>query len=172
MEEWKQIDDTDYYINRNGVVVSRKFGKERILKQFKSNGYYTVTLMIDKKKIPYSIHRLLGIYFLGIDKNSDCVIDHIDNNKTNNCLDNLQITTSRINTSKDQKNKTSKYTGVSWKKENERWMVHIAINNNRIHLGYFDIDDEDAAGLMYQNAVKHIDEYENNNQFRKLLREL
>ena len=43
------------------------------------------------------------------------VVDHIDNNRLNNHVSNLQLITQRENSSKDRKNGTSQYTGVVFK---------------------------------------------------------
>jgi hypothetical protein len=81
------------------------------------------------------------------------VVDHINNIKTDNRLENLQIVSQRHNTSKDKKG-TSKYTGVSRCNRGKKWMACIRINGNKILLGYY--ADEDEAGLAYQNALREI----------------
>jgi hypothetical protein len=100
------------------------------------------------------IHRLVAMAFLGYDENTDSVIDHIDNNSLNNHVDNLQITTTRYNSSKDRKNKSSKYTGVCWYKPSKKWMSQIYINGKVKNLGYY-ISEEEAY-QAYQNALNEI----------------
>jgi len=87
------------------------------------------------------------------------VIDHIDNNKSNNRLDNLQLISNRENSSKTLKKiqgKTySKYVGVTWNKQINRWIAQIQVNKKHIHLGTF-INEYDAH-IVYQNKLKEID---------------
>ena len=82
------------------------------------------------------------------------VVDHIDNNSLNNCLDNLQIITPRKNTSKDRKGHSSKYIGVTWHKQASKWVVHILNNNKREYLGLFEIE-LDAANA-YKKRLNDI----------------
>lgn len=130
--------------------------KEKILSLAKDkNGYYTVSLTKDGTRKTYKPHQLVAIVFLG---HKYCgmklIVDHIDNNPLNNHIDNLQIITQRHNASKDQKNKTSKYTGVYWFKAYNKWRAYIKIGSKQIHLGYY-INEEDA-NLAYQNKLKEI----------------
>ena len=81
-------------------------------------------------------------------------MDHINRVRTDNRLDNLQIITTRENTSKDRKGCTSKYTGVSWDKYNKKWVSRIAMKGIPNHLGYF--KDELKAAEAYQNKLKEL----------------
>src|SRR5687768_14098444 len=78
--------------------------KDRILKQSYTNRtrrYYHVVLSKDNKTKTYRVHRLVAMAFLFHDENSGLFIDHIDNDPTNNRLDNLQLVTPRENVVKD-----------------------------------------------------------------------
>jgi hypothetical protein len=79
------------------------------------------------------------------------VVDHINNNRADNRLENLQIITQRENSSKDKKG-VSKHTGVFWNKQNTKWHAQIQINGKKKHLGYFKC--ETAAHLSYQRKLK------------------
>ena len=130
---------------------------EKILKQSISiRGYYLTTLTKNNKSITKSVHSLVAMAFLDHTPNGNkIVVDHIDNNKKNNRLENLQIITHRENVSKDKKNKTSKYTGVSWDKVKNKWRSAIRLNEKNIYLGMF--ESEERASDTYQNKIK---EYE------------
>jgi len=98
------------------------------------------------------------------------VIDHIDNDCLNDCLNNLQIITQRSNASKDTKN-TSGYTGVSFKKHAQSYKAQILINNKLIYLGYN--KEAKKASLLYQTALNNLDKYnKNNKEFRILINNL
>ena len=83
-------------------------------------------------------------------------IDHIDNCKTNNRIDNLQLLSQRANVSKGFRSKktSSQYTGVCLDKRAGKWRAGIMINGKIIHLGYF--TDEREASEAYQVALARI----------------
>ncbi len=158
LEIWKDIPEYEsyYQVSNFGNIKSLKFGKERVLKAgITKQGYSIVNLSKNKKQISVSVHRIVAIAFLGHNsKNRKIIIDHINNIKTDNRLENLQIITQRQNTSKDKKIGSSKYTGVSWDKRKKKWRVMIQINSNNIFLGLF--TDEYEAHLAYEKALSEI----------------
>jgi len=79
----KKIDDT-YTIFISGKVINTKTNKE-LTHSLSSNGYLIVSLYRKAKKL----HRLLAKAFIQ-NPNSYPVINHIDGNKLNNELDNLE----------------------------------------------------------------------------------
>ena len=100
MEEiWKDVAGCDglYQVSTYGRVKSLKYGKERILKQNKnSSGYLTVSLYIEGKTFSKAVHRLVAIAFIPNQKNKGDV-NHIDEDKTNNHLENLNWMTAKEN---------------------------------------------------------------------------
>ena len=141
-------------ICKNGM---QKNINERILKPHKSysNGYLQVNLCNNKIKKTIEIHKLVAIGFLN---HTACgyklVINHIDLNKTNNKVYNLEIVTSRKNTNKKHLKSTSKYTGVSWNTKSNKWKSQIRINNKDIYLGLF--INEKQASIAYNNKLKEL----------------
>lgn len=167
-EEWKVIEGfEDYQVSSLGRVKSLPkeicnprrcyISKEKILKLNKfASGYLQVGLTFDKKRLTFNIHQLVAMSFLGHKPcGMDLVIDHINNDKLDNRVENLQIITQRENNSKDRKNKTSKYTGVTWHKKSNKWMACIGINGKKIYLGYF--TNELEASEVYINKLKQIE---------------
>ena len=73
-------------------------------------------------------------------------IDHIDQNKTNNKIENLRNVSNMFNCwNRD-------YYGISFHKRIKKWQVRIGVNNKRIHIGYF--EDENIARSKYLEAKK------------------
>ena len=164
-EYWKIINEyPDYMVSDLGNIKSLKYGKERILKKTISrDGYYRVTLSKNLKQKVLYIHQLVAIAFLNhIPNGSDIVIDHIDNDKLNNCVKNLQIVSHRFNISKGKKNNSSKYTGVSLYNPKLKWSASININKRQIALGRFKTELE--AHHAYQKALNNSDLYKGNNK--------
>ena len=62
---------------------------EKILAQRKRSGYLVVGLTKDNKQSTFSIHRLVAEAFISNPKSLPCV-NHKDEDKTNNCVDNLE----------------------------------------------------------------------------------
>jgi len=153
-EIWKDVKGYEglYRVSNLGRVLSNI----KILKPAVSpQGYLIVNLSKQSKAKVITIHQLMAIAFLG---HTPCghkiVVDHINNVKTDNRLENLQIITQRENLSKDKTGGTSEYTGVFWIKKCKKWLAAISINGKAKHLGHFKTELE--AHEAYQNALKHI----------------
>lgn len=84
------------------------------------------------------------------------VVDHIDNNPQNNRIDNLQLISHRENLSKDKKNKTSKYTGVSLRKDN-KWCSQVCLGGKVYSLGYYNTEIE--AYHAYLDALSEYNKF-------------
>lgn len=133
--------------------------KERILKLniigLVSEQYFSVNLCRKGKCKTKTVHQLVAIAFLDHKPNGlKIVVDHKDNNKLNNHIDNLQIISNRENTSKDKKGCSSKYTGVYLHKRTKKWRAAIYVNGKSKHLGLFNCELE--ASESYQKKLKEI----------------
>jgi hypothetical protein len=118
-------------------------------------GYYSIYLYKDGGKRAWDIHKLVAITFLNhIPSGMKIVVDHINNIKTDNRVENLQLTTQRKNASKDKKGGSSKYLGVSISRSCKKWRARIYIDGKENHLGSFDTEYE--AHLEYQKALNKI----------------
>ncbi len=154
MEIWKEIEEyCNYSISNRGRVLNKL--TNRILKPSKDGcGYLFVNLFKDKKPKAHYIHRLVAKYFLNhtfVDYNK--IIDHIDNDRNNNNFDNLQIISNRENTSKDiDKSKTSsKYVGVYWYAQRNKWKAVAKIKGKIIYIGLYSTELE--AHKAYQTKI-------------------
>lgn len=108
-EEWKDIIGYEglYKVSNLGRIkslkreVKRKTGnyiaKEKILKQMKlKNGYLRVGLYKDKVYKVYFVHRIVALAFLK-NPNNHPEVNHIDENKENNMVKNLEWVTREDN---------------------------------------------------------------------------
>ena len=134
--------------------------KGRILKLHPMGGYLGCFLCANGVERTYRVHQLIAMAFLNhTPAGNSLVVDHINNIKTDNRLENLQIVTNRHNVSKSSKG-TSDHTGVSWQSRDKRWKAAIGINGKSIYLGYF--TDESEAALAYQKALEnHLESLKN-----------
>ena len=158
IEVWKNIPEfQSYQVSNLGNVRSLKFNKLKVLKKsINKRGRYRVNLCENGRKLSNCrISQLSAMAFLN---HKPCghkiVVDHIDNNKENDKLYNLQLISNRENTVKDIKRGLSKYVGVSWHKYQNKWRSTIYIKGKNKHLGYF--TDEKEASQAYQNELKKI----------------
>ncbi|HLT41887.1 MAG TPA: HNH endonuclease [Sphingobacteriaceae bacterium] len=100
-----------YAINRNGDVFRKqKNGKWKKLTPYKIAGYDAVGLCINGKRIIKHVHRLLAITYIPNPLNKGCV-NHIDGNKLNNDLQNLEWATYSENSKHAFKHGLSRHHG-------------------------------------------------------------
>ena len=158
MEEFRDIVGYEglYQVSNLGNVKSLgndKTRKEKILKPSISTcEYLIVRLSKNGKPKTNTIHQLIAMAFLNHTPcGHDLVVDHINDIKTDNRLENLQIITQRNNVFKTQGKYSSKYKGVSWHKASEKWISHINVNGIAYHVGYF--KKEYDAHVAYQNKL-------------------
>lgn len=162
MEEiWKDIEgyEGQYQISNFGNLKSLKNNKEKLLKGSISNKGYIQFSLNWAEKNKYNVHTAHQLVAMAFLKHKPCglklVIDHINDNKLDNRLENLQIVTNRYNSCKTQGRYSSKYKGVSFSKKNKKWRADIHYNNQKKYLGLF--IDEYEAYLAYQNALKNLE---------------
>lgn len=103
VEIWKDIQGYDgkYSVSNLGNVRSNCYGKVRLLKPMLSagryNGYLMVTLYKDSVGKKVKVHRLVAEAFIP-NPNRLPVINHKDEDRTNNRADNLEWCTIAYNT--------------------------------------------------------------------------
>tara|TARA_R110002050_G_scaffold245907_1_gene383575 strand:- start:367 stop:1158 length:792 start_codon:yes stop_codon:yes gene_type:complete len=150
-ENWKDVKGFEgaYQVSDLGNVKSLKrkdrLGrnvKERILKTQlnKTTGYSIISLTLNTKLITKHIHQLVAIAFLGhVPNGHKLVVNHIDENKNNNRLDNLEVVTTRENILKYKANNSTKILGA-YKLSNGKYTSLIVIEGKTIYLGTFDTE--------------------------------
>ncbi len=111
IEYWRPIEDFDgrYYVSNLGRI---KNAKGKIIKlQHSDRGYTIFTFNFDGKVTRY-IHHLVMAAF-GLPKPDPRLqIDHIDGNKNNNCISNLEWVTAAENTRRAYKNHLKEPSGA------------------------------------------------------------
>ena len=150
MEKWKEIQcfDLPYYISNYGRV-KNKDGK--YVGYVGKDKYVHLMVKKDGKPKNIRVHRLVWECFGCKEIKEGTVIDHIDNVKHNNHIDNLQVIPFRDNCHKDTKTPISGVIGVSWNSQKNKWKAQISIKNKRRSLGYRQTIME--AKILYDNAL-------------------
>ena len=145
-ENWKDIEGFEgvYMVSNLGRVKSMNYNntsKEGILKPgLNSSGYLQISLHSGGKAKNYAIHQLMAMMFLN---HVLCghlrVVDHIDENRLNNSLENLQIITSRENVARsiDKSKTSSQYRNVYWHNQRNKWGAKVNFNGKPHYLGLF-----------------------------------
>ena len=145
-EEWRSINGyINYQVSNIGRVRNSKTGKILKLRLDRAK-YYEVGLYNEKTHRNFNVHHLVAREFLETPLDNSCKydVDHIDNNRLNNKVNNLRWATHQQNTmnkAKTTTKTTSKYKGV-WKES--KWRAGIKHNYKTIHLGYFETEEEAA----------------------------
>jgi hypothetical protein len=152
-EVWKPVKDYEglYEVSSLGRVKSLpvkksywslRTPKEKILNP-KTGSYYSVGLIKDGVNNTIQIHQLVAIAFLGHKRcGHKLVIDHINENKLDNRLENLRIVSQKFNVSRSQGENISKYKGITYDKKLDKWKCQIQINGIKKYLGVFNTKKE------------------------------
>jgi len=140
-----QVDDEDYdYLNKfNWQYNKSKRGKQCVYAQ--RHGY------LNGKQTTFRMHReIMGI------TDPKVHVDHIDHNTLNNQKSNLRLCTHTQNcqNTSARKGAASKYRGVTFRKNANKWVVMIIANKKKYWVGTF-INEEDAA-KAYDSKAKEL----------------
>ena len=117
-------------------------------------GYYQFKLTRNYIQKCYKVHRV--IYKLNNadwdihDSSSDNQVDHIDNCKTNNNIENLRI----LNGSQNKQN-TLSTKGYSREKKRNKYRATIVINYKNIHLGLHDTAEQAREAYLIAKEKYH-----------------
>ena len=147
LKEWRV--DTE-----NGIVYCRKTGKSM---GFIHNvtGYVRISKWVNGKV--YCIKRSNIIWWTKYQKMPPVkmCIDHIDGDKTNDRIENLQILSNQQNLAKKRKNTngSSKYMGVCFNKREKKFQARVKKWGKTYNFGYYE-DEKEAAIARDRGMIK------------------
>jgi hypothetical protein len=109
-----------------------------------------------KKGECFSLHRVILSRMLGRELSHFEQVDHKDNNGLNNRRSNLRLATGTQNNANQslQRNNTSGYKGVTYRKDTGKWVAQTKVNGKRIGLGCFNSPEE--AHRAYCEKMKEL----------------
>lgn len=141
---WAIVDDEDYETLKKHKWYAYKSG----------NTYYARrnTWIGKKKQTAIQMHREV----MGCGSYDGTVVDHINFNGLDNRKENLQVVPHSINIHrrKKQKNNTSGYVGIYWKKKKKYWEANIRIGHKLVYVGCS--KDPAEAAKMRDRAVLNV----------------
>lgn len=159
MEIWKDVPGYEgrYKVSSAGRVVGKRSGlKNEAWFMLASNkhefGYLRYCLFLGSTPKIFYAHQLVAMAFLNHKRNGyNSVVDHIDSNPSNNCVENLRVISQRDNATRGMKNKTG-YTGVA--KKGKKYVASAQIHGKATSIGSFNTAKD--AGKAYLRTIKSI----------------
>ena len=147
--EYKQND-----LYRKKTVGSRAI-KGQIAGSILKDGYRQVK--IGHKS--YKVHRIIFLMKYGYLPEQ---VDHINGNRSDNCLENLRPATNATNqyNRKPQKSNTTGHKNIHWCNRSQRYVVSFRVNGKLSSYGYFK-DIKEAKSVAMQKRVELHKEYAN-----------
>lgn len=131
-EDYDIIKDHVWYIGKDGYVVTHNPNKD-----------------MDECHNLIRMHRLV----LGVDKDN-LQVDHKNRKRNDNRKSNLRVVTPQqnmMNCGKQTDSTYSRYKGVCYHKNAQKWVSYIRVNERRVHLGTFNSELE--AAKAYEDAA-------------------
>ena len=122
--------DRIIYQKNNGVICGHKYKGKILTNQKRPNGYVCVHLSKNGKTKWESVHKLVAEAFIEHDKKNN-IVNHLDNNPSNNIVSNLEWTTYKGNMQYSAKQGRMKYNPQNLKKAQDSLKKPvIAIDKN------------------------------------------
>lgn len=150
MEIWKDIEGYEglYQVSNLGNVKSLRFGKDKVLKPIKiKNNYLRVDLFKQGKHNLYLVHRLVARAFID-NPNNLPMINHKDENTSNNKVSNLEWCDAKYNI-----NYGTCIQRIAESNTNNQKLSKpvICIETGKIYLSTREVERE--LGFAHQNIV-------------------
>lgn len=146
LDEWFYYEDGELFWRKNPcnwIKIGEKAGSVR------KDGYVISQI----RGVKFLLHRAIFLMHHGYLPE---LIDHIDQNPSNNKIENLRKSNKRdnANNTKLPSNNKSGTKGVSWDKTNEKWTVRFKLEGRYLFCGYF-LDISDAINKRKQMEEKY-----------------
>ena len=139
MIEWRNIEDSSNYEVSNEGIIRNKTTKKELKGRITKNGYLQVSLKIDKdnKFSNRYVHRIVALAFLLNDDKEKNQVNHIDGDKTNNKVENLEWCTQEEN-------------------QKHAWVNGFSINKGQKPVGAYDKENNLVMSFpSIENAAKY-----------------
>lgn len=155
-ETWKQIPlaDNGYMASSHGRILSLFKNRLRLLKQnIGVGGYYTTSVSISGKRVTKTVHLLVANTFLEHtpNKTHELVVDHLNGDKSNNSILNLEVVSHRENVKRSRGGEFKRYSG---NKKSSTYFSRIYVDGVRHYLGNYASPEEAIAA--YDNAHEEL----------------
>lgn len=158
LENWKSIKDYPWiYVSDLGNVKTierpsldnKKIIKGRSVKPAISQGYRYIIARknLDEKYKKIKVSRLVAQAFIG---HSKLQVDHINKNRLDDRLENLQYVTNRENTSRVKNSYDER--NMYYNKKRDRWEVRFFLNGKRVKV--CQLKDKNEAIKRRDNFIK------------------
>jgi len=146
------IDGTSLLVEKTGTI--HRYLKNGDLKLIKNTANHRCgynQIHCSGKKRMYLRHRIIAYAYLGLDiNNQKLMVDHINRNTLNNCVENLRIVSNQQNLF----NTNAK--GYYWNKQSQKYVAQIKVNNKRIYLGHYEKEEDAREAYLNAKAIHHI----------------
>jgi hypothetical protein len=159
MEIFKPIQNYENYsVSNLGNVKNTK--TNRIMKpQINDRGYYIVDIRKNKNRKHERVHRLVAFAFLENPLNKH-LVDHINNDKLDNNVNNLRFATNSENLMNSKISIKNKLNVKGVYKIHNKYRARIKLNGKNINIGNFD-NLEDAKNARMTKANELFKEFTN-----------
>lgn len=141
--------------NKEVIVDDEDYGYLNQWKWYISNGY-----AIRKEGTYPGKISIIRLHRIIINAPKDKQVDHINSNKLDNRKENLRLATNSQNQMNRKKSErcSSKYKGVYFNKDRNKWIAYINVKRKMKYLGIFE-KEEDAAKEYNKAALTFFKEY-------------
>lgn len=152
----------DYYVRDNGTIYSKASNKI-LSPQLDKDGYEKIQMIsTDEKRHRYSVHRIVLENFMPIESMEKLQVNHIDGNKRNNNLSNLEWVTCKENITHAIENRLrAEINGGSKLTVDEVKEIYIRAKNgeSNITLGKeFGVNPDQIGRIKNKKSWKNITE--------------
>ena len=142
-----------YEVSNLGNVKSLRMNRN-LIQILKSTGYKQVGLSKNGNTKRTTVHLLVvGAFLNHFPSGNKILVNHINFNKTDNRLENLEVVPARVNANQKHLPSTSEYTGVCWHKREGKWRAQIYVNRKMKYLGSFNCEIE--ASNAYEKYLSN-----------------